>query len=75
MTSFLRQFSTLSLLTCLLFLNGLALPQVVTHTLHHAKHTADTHRLVRVLLGLRCRANGRGPGLTPPPRFLSSGYH
>ena len=43
MTSFLRQFSTLSLLTCLLFLNSLALPQVVTHTLHHAKHTADTH--------------------------------
>ncbi|RMH05366.1 MAG: hypothetical protein D6704_09745 [Nitrospirae bacterium] len=37
------QIVVVLLLTSLAALHGMALPQVVTHALHHAHHTAATH--------------------------------
>ena len=39
----IRQAVTLTMLVCLLALNGAALPQVVMHSMHHNHHSSSTH--------------------------------
>ena len=39
----IRQVMTLAVLGCLLFLNSVAFPQVVMHSMHHDHHSSSTH--------------------------------